>query len=418
MIELHQSTRHALEDIVVFLKWVVCACLVGVVLGGVGTLFHFCIELASHCFRSYDWLLWLLPAGGVAISLMYKLCGVEKDQGTNMVLSSVRSTEMISFKTAPLIFVGTFLTHLLGGSSGREGAALQMGGSIAGAVGRLLHMDEKDERVMIMCGMSAAFSALFGTPLTAAIFSIEVISVGVMYYAAIVPCVLSAVIGFGIAGLFGVKPTAFLISGIPELHAVSLLQVIGLAALCAVVSILFCQLMHGAGKLYQKYIPNMLIRAAVGGALVIALTFAVGSRDYNGAGMFVIENALTGQARPEAFLIKMIFTAVTLGAGFKGGEIVPTFFVGATFGCVVGGLLGLNPSFAAGIGLIAVFCGVVNCPISSLILSVELFGSKGMLFFGLACAVSYMLSGYYGLYSAQKIMYSKLRPEFINTNSK
>ena len=151
---------------------------------------------------------------------------------------------------------------------------------------------------------------------------------------------------------------------------------------------------------------------------MVALTYLVQTKDYNGAGMEIIQNAMQGQARPEAFFLKMIFTALTLGAGFKGGEIVPTFFVGSTFGCVVGGLLGMNPSFGAAIGLVALFCGVVNCPVTSIILSVELFGAQGLLLFAIACAVSYMLSGYYGLYSGQKILYSKLKPEFINQNSK
>lgn len=413
-----KSVRHACNDITAFLKWTACACVIGTIMGGLGTLFHLCMKIANDTRGQHGWLLWLLPLGGAAIALLYRVCGMEQDQGTNLVITSVRSTERISIKTAPLIFVSTFLTHLLGGSSGREGAALQMGGSVAAQIGRWLHLDEKDERIIIMCGMSAAFSALFGAPISAAIFSMEVISVGVMYYAAIVPCVLAAVIGFSIAHAFGVPATAFTITGIPEVGAASIGQVVLLAAICAGISVIFCKLMHFIGGLYRKVIPDSILRAAVGGALVVALSYLFCTRDYNGAGMPIIYNAMNGQARPEAFLLKMLFTAITLGAGFKGGEIVPTFFVGATFGCVAGGLLGLNPSFGAAVGLIAMFCGVVNCPVTSLILSVELFGAEGILLFGIACAVSYMLSGYYGLYSGQKILYSKIKPEFVNWNSK
>lgn len=412
------SFRHACTDIVVFLKWTAYACVVGTVMGFVGTLFHLCMERANDIRMQQEWLIWLLPLGGAAIALLYRICGMEQDQGTNLVITSVRSTEQISIKTAPLIFVSTFLTHLLGGSSGREGAALQMGGSIAYQIGRWIHLDAKDERMIVMCGMSAAFSALFGAPLTAAVFSMEVISVGVMYYAAIVPCVLAAVVGFSIAHGFGISPTAFSITGIPDLGPVSIGQVVLLAALCGGLSVLFCKGLHWTGGMYRKLLPNSIIRAVAGGILVVALTYLVQTRDYNGAGMNIIQNAMQGQARPEAFILKMLFTALTLGAGFKGGEIVPTFFVGSTFGCVAGGFLGLDPSFGAAIGLVALFCGVVNCPVTSIILSVELFGAEGLLLFAIACAVSYMLSGYYGLYSGQKILYSKLKPEFINQNSK
>ena len=401
----------------VFLKWMLFACLIGLLVGGVGTLFHYSIGWATQLRTAQPWVLWLLPAAGIAIVLLYKVCGMDEDRGTNLVLLAVRANEKISVRMAPLVFVATVLTHLCGGSSGREGAALQIGGSIASKIGRLLHFDEKDERIMTMCGMSAAFAALFGTPLSAAVFSMEVVSVGVMYYSAIVPCILSAVIGFAVAGFFQVEPERYHLAGIPQLDLLPLLQVILLGILCAVLSILFCKIMKGAGGLYRKLLPNKLLRIAAGGALVIGLTYLAGTFDYNGAGMDVIDDALFGQAKPEAFAMKLLFTAVTLGAGFKGGEIVPTFFVGATFGNTMGRLIGLNPSFGAGIGLIALFCGVTNCPLTSLIMSIELFGRDGMLFFAIVCAVSYMLSGYHGLYSEQKIVYSKLKPEFIDKKS-
>ena len=262
--------------------------------------------------------------------------------------------------------------------------------------------------------MSACFSALFGTPVTAAIFSMEVISVGIMYYAAMVPCLIAAFTGFGISRLLGSAPAHYTLLNIPDFTVLNVGRSILLVLLCAVVSVLFCFVLDLARQLYRAYLKNLYIRVAVGGALVVALTFLVGVRDYNGTGMSVISAAIAGTARPEAFLLKIILTAITLGAGFKGGEIVPAFFTGAVFGNVVGGLLGLGPSFGAGIGLIAVFCGVTNCPITSLILSLELFGADGFYFFALASAASFMLSGYHGLYRAQKIVYSKIRTEWID----
>ena len=401
-------------NLLVFLKWLAVSVAIGLLIGGIGILFHYSIEWGTMLFKTHGWLLWLLPAGGALIALAYKLCHMEKDKGTNLVLMAVRGTDSISILTAPLIFLSTCLTHLLGGSAGREGAALQMGASLGVQLGRILRMGEKDMQIITMCGMSAAFSALFGTPIAAAVFSMEVISVGVMYYAAIVPCILSSLVGFWLAGLCGVPPTRFVLEGAPALGWLDSGRVLLLAALCAVVSILFCRAIHLSGKIYSRFIPHPVLRAVIGGALVIALTYLFGSRDYNGAGMDMILRAMDGQARPEAFLLKILLTAATLGAGFKGGEIVPTFFIGATFGNVMGSLLGLHPSFGAGLGIVALFCGVTNCPLTSLLISVELFGSQGILYFGIATAVSYMLSGYYGLYSEQKILYSKLRPEFID----
>lgn len=410
--------RDAGTQIVIFLKWLAVSLVLGLVIGGVSVLFHMSIEWATALRTAHVWLLFLLPLGGVAIAFLYKICGLEKDRGTDLVLMAVRSNEKVSIKTAPLIFGATFLTHLLGGSAGREGAALQLGGSIGGQVGRWLHMDDKDMRIITMCGMSAAFAALFGTPITAAIFSMEMISVGVMYYAAIIPCTVSALVGFLLAGFCGVQPVRFVLNDISAVHVWTFGKVLLLAALGAAVSIVFCRSIHFAGRVYAKLLPNKMLRGAVGGGLVIGLTLLIGSQTYNGIGMHVIERAFTEDSRPEAFALKMLLTIVTLGAGFKGGEIVPTFFVGATFGNVMGGLLGLDPAFGAGIGIVALFCGVTNCPLTSLMLSIELFGTNGIWFFALAAAVSYMLSGYYGLYSEQKIIYSKMRPEFIDKKVK
>ena len=403
----------------IFVKWLIFACLIGLICGCVGTLFHFAIDAAAELRGEYPWILWLLPAGGALIVLLYRWCGMEKDRGTNFVLVAVRENEPLRLRTAPLIFAATVITHLVGGSSGREGAALQLGGSISSKIGRWMGLDDKDSRVITMCGMSAAFSALFGTPLAAAVFSMEVVSVGVMYYAAIVPCTIASLVGVGVAASFGVPPTVYDLTGVPALSMVTALQCVGMGILFALLSILFCRVMHAAPKLYNKFIPRPVLRAAVGGALVIALTYLVwlwnpGTYDYNGAGAGLIAQAIGGQARPEAFLLKILFTAVTLGAGFKGGEIVPVFFTGATFGCVAAPFLGLHPSFGAGLGMVSVFCGVTNCPLTSLLLAYELFGGQGLPLFALSCAVAYMLSGYYGLYSEQKIVYSKFRPEFID----
>ena len=410
---------------VVFLHWLVIALVVGGISGCVSTGFYYAFTWANRMREVHPWLLFLLPVGGVAIALLYRLFRMEGDRGTNLVLLAVRDDEGLSFRTAPLVFISTIITHLLGGSSGREGAILQIGGSLASTLGRWLDLNDKDRRIITMCGMAAAFSALFGTPLTAAVFAMEVISVGVMYYAAIVPCVLSSVTGLLIARALGVEGTAFTLEGIPALSALSLLRCLVMGVLIALLSIIFCRTMSAVSTLYRRFLPGPILRAAVGGVLVIALTCVIwiwnpGTYDYNSAGEGIIHAAVEGHARPEAFLFKILFTALTLGAGFKGGEIVPVFFTGAVFGCTAAPLLGLHPSFGAGLGMVSLFCGVTNCPLSSLLLAIELFGAAGGLpipslgLFALSIAASYMLSGYSGLYSEQKILYSKLRPEFID----
>ena len=407
-----------IDQPIIFLKWLLFACIIGLVVGGVSTGFYYALSFVTEIRTTYNWLLYLLPVGGVVIVLLYRFSGMEKDRGTNFVLIAVRESADLPLRTAPLVFISTLITHLFGGSAGREGAILQIGGSISSFIGRAMHLDENDSRIITMCGMSAAFAALFGTPLTAAIFAMEVISVGVMYYTALVPCVLSAIVGVSLAKLCGVAATSYSLINIPMFSVSLLIKVIALGILFAILSIIFCRLMQLTPVLFDKYLPNHFLRAISGGALVIILTLITGTSDYNGFGGNIISAALSGSARPEAFILKILFTTITLGAGFKGGEIVPVFFTGATFGCVAAPLLGIPSSFGAALGLTSVFCGVTNCPMTSILLALELFGGKQMPLFALCCAVSYMLSGYYSLYSEQKILYSKLRPVFIDKKAK
>lgn len=411
-----ENIEHRIAEIIkyfgAFFKWVLLSCVIGIVAGGVGTLFHSCITYVTNIRNENGWLVFLLPLGGLAIVFLYRLCKIKEPQGTNLVLAAIRSPEPVPLLMSPLIFISTAITHLFGGSAGREGAALQLGGSLGFSIGRLFRLDEKDLHIITMCGMAACFSALFGTPMTAAIFVMEVVTVGVMYYAALVPCALSAIVGAGVAKYFNSGVTAYTVKGIPDMELFPLLQVAVLAILCALVSILFCAVMSGTGKFYSKWLSNQYIRSAVGGGAVILLMLVFG-RDYLGMGGSIIDASMSGSARPEAFLLKIIFTAVTLGAGFRGGEIVPAFFVGSTFGCFMGGLLGLNPSFGAAIGFMAVFCGVTNCPLTAFVLSLEVFGMRGAPYYLLAAGISYMLSGYSGIYSKQKILYAKDKPVFI-----
>lgn len=404
---------------VVLGKWLIFAGLTGIVLGLVGTAFGWGVSQATAFRTAHIRIVLGLPLAGVVIVWLYTWERKAEKSSTNRVIDAIHAQNEIPLKNAPLIFIATILTHLFGGSAGREGAALQLGGSIGNFLGRLLHIDDNDRRVMIMCGMSAAFSALFGTPMAATVFSMEVVSVGIMHYAALVPCVVASYIAYGIACHFGLNGEHFDIGVIPDFTLLNAGRVLVLGLFCAAVSILFCVVLHKTEEGLEKLIHNAYLRAVVCGVLVVALAALLGTTDYLGTGMTVVERAaVEGETVWYAFLLKMLFTALTLAGGFRGGEIVPTFFVGATFGCFFGALLGLPATLAAACGMAAVFCGVTNCPISSLLISLEMFGFEGAPFFFLAIAISYMQSGYYGLYRSQRIMYSKVKTEFINRNAK
>lgn len=391
-----------------FLKWVLLSIMTGITVGFVGVLFFYSIKGVTDFRKSHSWIIWLLPLGGVAIVQLYKAMGFPKDRGTNLVLLSARDGEKMGFKNTICIFISSVITHLLGGSSGREGAALQIGGSMGSQFGQILKLDDDDRKIITMCGMSACFSAIFGTPVTATVFSAEICLVGSLQYSAIVPCIISAVSAMKVAEFFKVTDFDLFINA-PEYSLLNYGKIIVLGILCAVVSCMFCGASELASHLYKK-IKNQNLRIVTGGIIVAVLTFAIGTFDYNGAGGEIIAKAFTGDSRPEAFIMKILFTALTLGAGFKGGEIVPVFFTGSTFGSLMAEILGIDYSLGAGVGMVAVFCGVTNCPLASIILSVELFGGSGFGFCAIACCISFMLSGYMSLYTAQQFMYSKIKP--------
>ena len=417
MDEIKRRLRVIQLNIVAFFKWIIIAGITGLIGGTVGSIFHLSVEFATQTRLEDPWIIYLLPFGGLIIVFLYKKV-MNEDPGKNLVINSIRTDGKVPFMMSPLIFIGTVITHLFGGSAGREGAALQLGGSIGSQIGNFIGLDEKDMHLITLCGMSGVFSALFGTPLTATFFSMEVISIGIIHYSAFIPCIVSSLTAYAVSLYFGLEPVRFSLNIFPEISFINIVKVMVLGSLCAIVSIIFCEVLHKSNKLLKKLMPNSYIRVFAGGTIIILMTLVIGSRDYNGAGMDIISNAINGSAKPEAFLLKMIFTAITISVGYKGGEIVPTFFIGSTFGCVFGSVLGLDPCFGAAVGLVALFCGVVNTLITSIILSIELFGAGNIILFAIACGVSYMESGYYSLYTSQKIMYSKIKAEYINRSAK
>ena len=403
-----------MKNIINLLKISLIALVTGVCGGIIGSIFHKAVEWATEIRIENSYLIYLLPIGGLFIALIYRALKLKKDPGTNGVICAARGEGEIPLTLGPSIFFGTFFTHLFGGSAGREGAALQLGGTVGSLFSRAFRLDKKIKPIIILSGMSAVFSALFGTPVTAVIFSIEVCLVGSICHSSLVPCLVASYAGFFISTLFGNAPVRLEMLQVPGADIKTMILTLVLGSACGILGIVFCKTMKHVHSFAEKKIENTYLRAFVGGAIIVILTMLFRTHDYNGAGMDVVERAMNGQVIPYAFLLKIIFTAITIGFGFKGGEIVPTIFIGSTFGCFLGELLGLPASFGAGVGVAALFAAVTNCPLASLALGIEVFGGGGFALFAAAIFVSTALSGYTSLYKEQRFTFSKEIYEPVN----
>ncbi len=406
------------DNIHYFMKWTFISVIIGVTVGVVGAVFGHGVILATRLWQQFHWTVFFMPVAGLLIVWLYQMGHEEKNRGTDLILESVSAHQEIPVITAPLIFVSSILSHAVSASAGREGAALQLGGALGNLTGKMMRLDERDRKIAIMCGMSACFSALFGTPLAAGVFSMEVVSIGIMYYAALVPCLFASFIGAAVSGRLGLVAEHYDIGLVPVFDFEGAALTVLLGILCAIVGIFLCQAMHKSGSLYRKYFPSPYWRILAGSGIFIVLTMIFRSRFYNGGGLHLIERCFEGETVPYyAFAIKILFTAVALGAGFKGGEIVPTLCVGATFGYTMAALLGMPSGLCTAVGMACLFVSVTNCPVSTIFMAFELFGFEGMPFFALGIAISFTLSGYYGLYHSQKFVYSKIRTEYIDRKS-
>lgn len=412
--EMQKEFKDYFKSFPLLLKWLLISVGVGLIVGSTSTVFGHVLGAANEFRVQYPLVILTLPIGGILIVFLNRFFRNTDDKGTNTIVASIQESTEIPFRMAPLIFISTTITHLCGGSAGREGAAIQLGGSIAKKMGKWMNLTLNNQRTITMCGMSAGFSALFGTPMAAAIFSLEVVNVGIMHYAALVPCVISAFVARYVADFFKLHGETFSVTDIPVMSPYNMMKTLVFAAIVAGVSILFCIVLRKTEHLYEKYIKNQYIRIFTAGCIIIVLSLILQTGIYLGPGTRIMEQIFnTGETPWYTFLLKIIFTALTLGAGFKGGEIVPSFCIGASFGCVVAGLMGLPVSLVAACGMVGVFCGVTNSPITSLLIAFELFGYEGMPYYLITVAVSYMLSGYESLYFKQKIMYSKTQTNYV-----
>lgn len=400
---LHHPKRYTVS----FGKWTVLAILIGISGGLLGAGFHHVLHFVTHLRAEHSWLIFFLPVGGLLTIGLYRILWLRSNRGTNEIIEATLEGGHISPLVAPGIFLSTALTHLFGGSAGREGAALQLGGSVASILGRLFRLKRDDRKILIMGGMSAVFAGLFGTPLTACLFTMEFASVGTIFSPALLPCFLSALVASQLSSTLGVHAEVFPLNTAVTLGFGNIWKFLVLAISVSMLGVFMCWLFHKTEHLSHKWLPNTWLRILVGGLLVVGMTLLVGDHRYNGAGMDMALKAVSGEANWYDFALKMFFTAVTLAAGFKGGEIVPTFCVGATFGCLIGTLLGLDPGVAAALGLVGLFCCATNSALASIVLSIEMFGGANLYLFSLVCVICFVLSGHSGLYASQIIQFSK-----------
>ncbi len=390
------------KNMPVFLRVVLISLLIGVVCGLVGAVFVKSIAFVTSLRENNSWILYLLPLFGLIVAVLYKEFKIE-GTGTNHIIKSVRTNKRVSPLLGVAVFLGTILSHFGGASVGREGAALQLGGSIGEFLAEKFKIPEGFRRILVMSGMSACFAALFGTPMAAFVFVLEVVRVGERCFVAMVPAFVSGGVAFLISNKLGVEPEQFPLSSIPNFSLNVLWKFILIAVVGAYVSQLFVFALHYSEKGFKKLFKNEYVRVIVGGVILIVLTKLVGTNDYNGGGMNVIHHIFTdGTVHYEAFLLKIIFTAISVGACYRGGEIVPTLFVGGSFGGAAASLLGLDPAFGAAIGIVTLFSGATNCPVSTIILACAMFGIDGVGYFAVASIISYALSGKVSLYKGRK----------------
>ncbi len=397
-----------MKNVKQFLIFITVCILLGFSGGIIGAGFSISISFVTNLRQNHGILICLLPIISLLIVFIYKKLGIA-EMGTNAVLKSADGENSLSTKLPLGIFLSAAISHILGASVGREGAALQIGGGAATFFAQKFRLSEPQRQILIRAGMAAVFAAVFGTPLAAFFFALEVVFVGKLHLKSTVPCFITSHIGYFTALFFGAHPERFSFISVPPFCFDTVWKIAVLTVLVAILSIGFCHLLKFGEKFAKRTLKNEYLKIAVGGIIVLIFTILVGNQDYNGAGINVIErifeNDLDPQAisfRPEAFLLKLILTCICVSAGFKGGEIVPTLFIGATFGALVATITGLPVAFGASLGMVLLFCGVTNCPLASIALGFELFSGTGFWYFIPTVLLCFLLSGKISLYSAQK----------------
>lgn len=385
------------------LRWLLIAVIVGSLSGSASAIFLLLLDWAKTTRDANTWLLFLLPIGGFVVAAAYHYLGKSVVKGNNLLIEEVQKpTKIVSFLMAPLVLIGTIITHVFGGSAGREGTAVQMGGAIADQLNFIKKFSEEDRKILLMCGMAAGFASLFGTPLAGTVFALEIIIIGKIKFDGLLPVLFSALIANFVCDLWPIQHTHYNIGIVPDLSLINAGWVLLASLAFGFTSMAFSSGMFWLGRFFKKFIASPLLRPVFGGTLVAVLIYFLGFK-YAGLGIDTIVDSFSVQQSPEVFFLKLFLTVLTLAAGFKGGEVTPLFFIGAALGSALSLVLPLPVGLLAGVGFVAVFSGATNSPIACSLMGIELFGGEAAIFIVLACFGAYFFSGHTGIYSSQII---------------